>query len=83
MHREIERVYEGRVNVSRIDDVIADVDYIRDTLVAYRNIIRTGCCHSCGIAKECAVKPDYGQMVRYNCPGYVKDGIEKKREGEK
>ena len=57
--------------VSRIDDVIADVDYIRDTLVAYRNIIRTACCHDCGIAKECAVKPEWGEMVRYNCPLYV------------
>jgi len=57
--------------VSRIDDVIADLDYIRDVLVAYRNIISTGSCHICGIAKECAVKPMLGEMVRYNCPLYV------------
>lgn len=57
--------------MSRIDDLIADVDYIRATLVAYRNIIRTGCCNSCGIAKECAVKPKLGEMVRYNCALYV------------
>lgn len=57
--------------MSRIDDVIADLDYIRDVLVSYRNIISTRSCHICGIAKECDVKPDWGEMVRYNCPLYV------------
>ena len=33
--------------MSRLDDVIADVAYILDTLMAYRNITDTGSCNTC------------------------------------
>lgn len=69
--------------MNRLDEVIGNVAYVLDTLMAFRNIIQTGGCNDCRVKNSCKFKPDYGQMVRYNCPGYVKDGIEKKREGEK
>ena len=60
---------------NRLDKAIADVAYILDTLIAYRNIIQTGDCNRCGISKECNVKPKPGEIVRYNCMFYVeKDG---------
>ena len=55
--------------MSRLDDVIADVAYILDTLMAYRNIAETGNCNTCKIRK-CQWKPKLGQLVRYNCPHY-------------
>lgn len=45
---------------------------ILDTLMAYRDIVGSGCCNDCRIAKpyscEHLLKP--GQLVRYNCPFY-------------
>ena len=56
--------------MSRLDDVIADVAYILDTLMAYRNIVQSGCCNSCDGARKCKYTPKPGQLVRYNCPFY-------------
>lgn len=62
----------------RIDLVIAGQAYILDALRAYRDIIDSGCCNSCGSKKNCEYAPKPGQLVRYNCPFYerkeIKDG---------
>jgi len=55
--------------MSRLDDVIADVAYILDTLIVYRNITETGNCNICK-NKDCQWKSKPGQLVRYNCPHY-------------
>jgi len=55
--------------MNRLDDVIADVAYILDTLMAYRNIAETGNCNTCK-NKDCQWIPKPGQLVRYNCPHY-------------
>lgn len=52
-----------------VDKSIADVAYILDTLMAYRDIIESGCCHECS-NKPCEYLPKPGQLVRYNCPFY-------------
>ena len=64
------------MKTDRLDKAIADVAYIRDALMAYRNIIQTGDCNRC--VGECGdYKPEPGQMGRYNCPHYLaKDGKE-------
>ena len=58
------------MKTERLDKAIADVAYILDVLMAYRNIVQTGDCNRCKIQKECGVKPKPGQMVRYNCSFY-------------
>ena len=64
------RAGEGQVNrMDRLDKAIADVAYILDVLMAYRNIIQTGDCNTC-VGKCGDYKPKPGQMVRYNCPHY-------------
>jgi len=55
--------------MSRLDDVIANVAYILDTLIAYRNLAETGNCNICK-NKNCQWIPKPGQLVRYNCPHY-------------
>lgn len=60
--------------MDRIDKAIADVAYILDTLMAYRNIVQTGDCNRCKIKKECGVCPKPGEIVRYNCVFYVEEG---------
>lgn len=55
--------------MSRLDDTIANVAYIFDTLMVYRNIAQTGNCNICK-NKDCQWKPKVGQLVRYNCPHY-------------
>lgn len=56
--------------MSKLDRAISDVAYILDTLMAYRNIVATGCCNECESKNKCAYAPKPGQMVRYNCPFY-------------
>lgn len=55
--------------MSRLDDAIANVAYILDTLMVYRNIAETGNCNTCK-DKDCQWRPKTGQLVRYNCPHY-------------
>ena len=62
--------------MSRLDDVISNVSYIRDALMAHRNIVNSGDCNRCGKKETCEYVPKPGQLVRYNCPFY------KKTEGE-
>ncbi len=57
--------------MSRLDKAIADVAYVLDCMMAYRQIARTGNCNDCGY-KKCTLKPEPGQLVRYNCPFYTK-----------
>ena len=56
--------------MSRLDDTIASVAYILDTLIAYRNIAKTGSCNNCGARENCKYVPQLGEQVRYNCPFY-------------
>lgn len=56
--------------MNRLDRAISDVAYILDTLMAYRNVVATGCCNDCTKRIKCEYAPKPGQMVRYNCPFY-------------
>lgn len=58
--------------MSRLDDAIANVAYILDTLIAYRNIVQTGNCNDCGKRTDCEYLPQVGEQVRMNCPFYMK-----------
>lgn len=59
--------------MNRLNKAIADVAYILDTLIAYRNIVQTGDCNRCKIKKECGACPRPGEQVRYNCMFYVSE----------
>lgn len=61
--------------MNKLDKSIADVAYILDTLMAYRNIVESGCCNDCRMAKSysCEHLPRLGQLVRYNCPFYERE----------
>ena len=54
---------------NRLDKSIADVAYILDSLCVLRNIYETNNCNECG-KKDCEYRPDWGRIVRYNCPFY-------------
>ena len=58
--------------MTKLDEAIANTAYILDSLIALRNIYKTGCCNDCEIAKACQCVPKAGQVVRYNCPFYVR-----------
>ena len=60
--------------MDRLDKAIADVSYILDTLMAYRNIIQTGDCNRCIRKRMCEYCPKPGEQVRYNCPYYYEEG---------
>lgn len=61
--------------MSDLNEVIANVACILDSLIAYRSIIQCGNCNNCKRRAEgCEFAPDAGHMVRYNCPFYKKDG---------
>lgn len=56
--------------MSELDDSIANITYILDSLMALRDIYESGCCNDCWKVKGCEYVPKVGQMVRYNCPFY-------------
>lgn len=58
--------------MSRLDKAIAEVAYVLDCMMAYRRIARAGNCNNCKNSKECTLKPELGELVRYNCPFYTK-----------
>ena len=69
---------DGKENrMSKLDNAIADVAYILDSLMALREIHNSGSCNDCGILDTCKIKPKLGQMVRYNCPFWLSKGEKK------
>ena len=60
--------------MSKLDNAIADVAYILDSLMALREIHNSGSCNDCGTRSICKCKPKLGQLVRYNCPFWAKEG---------
>lgn len=54
----------------KLDHIIADVAYMLDTLIAYREIVNSGDCNECKIKLTCKYAPQAGQLVRYNCPHF-------------
>lgn len=57
------------INVDMIIDLTAR---LYDHLRAYKDILETGNCNNCDVAKGCKYRPNWGQMVRYNCPFYFR-----------
>lgn len=57
--------------MDKLDNAIANTAYILDCLRNLRSIYETGDCNNCE-AKDYVYIPKVGQMVRYNCPFYVK-----------
>lgn len=64
--------------MAKIDDAIGMMYYIADNLKVLREIYSTGDCNNCS-NKECGYKPKPGQIVRYNCPFYKKEGISEEK----
>ena len=56
--------------MNRIDNIIADLAYILDSLRVLREIQAAGDCNTCAGRSECEYCPQPGQQVRYNCPFY-------------
>ena len=56
--------------MNKLDETIANIAYILDTLMAYRKIVNSGDCNNC--KGNCGYMPKYGEQVRYNCPFYEK-----------
>ena len=59
--------------MNKLDEAIANTAYILDSLRALREIRETGSCNECKVRKSCKVVPKCGEMVRYNCPFFVKE----------
>ena len=49
---------------------------IADWLKLLKRILDSGDCNICAIRKHCNVVPELGEMVRYNCPMFVKEESE-------
>ena len=56
--------------MNRLDDTISDVAYMLDYLHLLKEICNSGTCNDCSRNKHCEYLPDWGKMVRYNCPFY-------------
>jgi len=60
----------------RLDNVIADHRYILECLELLRKIQESGDCNTCD-NDECNCKPEWGEMIRYNCPFYRAESEDK------
>lgn len=47
---------------------------LADWLKAYKQILESGDCNECAKSGYCDCEPQWGEMVRYNCPFYAKEG---------
>lgn len=59
--------------MDRLDNVISEMAYALDSLMALRNIQATGNCNECELRKNCEYAPNPGSMVRYNCPFFKRE----------
>ena len=55
-------------------DYAGDLYHIADIIRSWENIMSLPNCNDCGRQKVCTYCPKPGQMVRYNCPIWSKDG---------
>ena len=55
--------------MDKLDKAIVDVACILDSLIAFRDIAKTGNCGTCN-DMECKYRPEPGQVVVFNCPFY-------------
>ena len=56
--------------MNRIEQAIANADYVKDCLKALNEIYKSGSCNDCAKERCCKYAPQLGQMVRYNCYFY-------------
>ena len=63
--------------MNRLDNIISEVAYILDSLIALRRINESGNCNECAYVKHCEYKPELGQQVRYNCPFFERESDER------
>ena len=64
------------MQTDNLDDSIAKVAYILDSLILLRQILKSGDCNVCKGAKGCRYRPKPGEMVRHNCPFYEEENHE-------
>ena len=63
--------------MSKLDEVIDQVAYVLESLLALQKIYNTGKdCNTCK-KRNCAARPELGKQVRYNCAFYSGDEKEK------
>ena len=56
--------------MSRLKDTIDNQYYILECLKAFQEIVASGCCNDCNKKGKCEYEPEWGKLVRYNCPFY-------------
>ena len=56
--------------MNRLDQVIADITYVRSCLKLLKTIQESGDCNICKKKRTCEYAPKWGEQVRYNCPFY-------------
>lgn len=57
----------GTGEMTRLDKAIADVSYVYDCLIAYRQLISMPDCNTCKVS-DCEYQPEAGRYNRINCP---------------
>ena len=62
--------------MSRLDQVIADITYVRSCLKLLKTIQESGDCNICKKKRTCEYVPKWGEQVRYNCPFFESEVTE-------
>lgn len=58
--------------MSRLDDLIEQKELELNYLKSLREIINSHDCNECADSKDCGYRPEWGELIRYNCPLFVK-----------
>lgn len=68
---------DGAYKLSKISEITDKLNYIIDCLQELETIYNSGSCNDCRQQKYCSIKPEWGQLVRYNCAYYIsKSGVD-------
>lgn len=52
----------------KLEELVKDMSYISSCLKSYEEILNLPNCQNCGKIGSCEYAPEWGQLVRYNCP---------------
>lgn len=58
--------------MSRLEEIIESMNDAVEILKCYEEMMKRGECNTCAVNRSCQYCPEQGDIVRVNCPLYVK-----------
>lgn len=66
-----------RNSVSKLSDIANELSFMVSCMCQLEEILALPNCNDCGKAKECEKRPNCGETVRFNCPLWEAEVVDK------